>query len=273
MRINIDRININQNSTHKFCVITDIHHIKSMKDKFYDAILKRVKNEHPSYILIPGDIIDNPKIINTLEINYLINFFKKLALIAPVLISKGNHELKNEKISINNLYQKIVKIENLYVLDNKSVILGDYQFIGFCPSNKSYLNKYKKIWFRNFINEFKECRFKINAHKKVVLLCHSPLCVVSEEVKNSHILDKIDYVICGHMHNGLCPKVLDKAFHYRGIFGPEKTIFPQFCRGTHEMFIKTKLIVCKSLRVLTPDNPLFKMLDCLYAYNITIIKL
>ena len=207
MKINIDRINIKQNSSHKFCVITDIHHIKSMDDEFYEKILKSVQEEHPNYILIPGDIIDHPQIINTQEINYLINFLKKLAKVAPVLISKGNHELKSEIISIKPFYQKIANINNLYVLDNKSVTLGDYQFIGFCPSNKSYLPKYKKIWFTNFIKEFKDCHFKINNQKHVVLLCHSPLCVVSEEVKNSHILDNINYIICGHMHNGLCPKI------------------------------------------------------------------
>lgn len=274
MKINIENINLNKQIKTKLCVLADIHHIKSCNNIFYNEILSIIKNNKPKYILIPGDIIDHPDIITTASIKYLIDFLKQLSKIATVIISKGNHELKPSKNNIKDFYQKIAIINNLYVLDNQSIILDDYQFIGFSPSNKSYLLKYKKSWEQNFIKELDNCNFKINNTKKKIMLCHSPSVIMSKKVKNQcKSLKNLDYVICGHMHNGLAPKCLDKLLKDKGLFGPEYTFFPNYCRGIHNLNNQGKLIVCKSFRVLTKDNIIYKLLDKLYSKNITFINI
>ena len=272
MKLNVERININNNT--KLCIISDIHHIKGNEDKFYKPIIDKVKEEKPSFILIPGDIIDHPNIISTNYIDYLITFLNNLSLIAPVIISKGNHELKKSKNDIQDFYKKIKLINNLYVLDNKSIVINDYQFIGFSPSNKSYLRKYKKIKEDNFIKEFNDCNFRIEKNKKVILLSHSPSTIIQDKVINSlPILKNIDYIICGHMHNGLTPKVIEPILKNRGIAGPEYRLFPKYFRGIFKINDRCSLIVCKSLRVLTKDRIIYKSLDKLYSKNITIINI
>lgn len=274
MKVNINRIKINSKKSTKLCILADIHHIKSCNDQFYELILNSIKKIKPKFILIPGDIIEHPKIINTQDIKRLINFLKKLAFIAPVLISKGNHELKSSKYNIQDFYKLINKINNIYVLDNDSIILGEYQFIGFSPSNKSYLNKYKKIWESNFISEFNNCNFKILKDKISILLCHSPQLIIDKNVQEKIInFSSLKYIICGHMHNGLAPAWLDHYLKNRGLFGPNYTLFPKYCRGIYEINKNTKIIICKSLRSLTKDNWLFKKLDYFYQKNITVIEI
>ena len=273
MKIKVNKIKLIEKATCKFCVISDIHHIKSCTQKYYNRLIKVVRKEAPQYILIPGDLVDNIKILTTEYYQDLIYFIKQLALIAPVIISKGNHDLDSKKYNSQKLDKILDNIDNVYYLNNKSIILGDYQFIGFSPSVKAYLSKYKDIWRKTFIQEFKNCHFKIANNKKVILLCHSPE-IVSDITLQEDIpqLKKVNYIISGHMHNGLVPAIFDKAFKHRGLFGPNYTIFPSYCRGVHTLG-DTKLVICKSVRSLTKDSLLFKMGNAFYVQNITILEL
>lgn len=268
--INIERIKISDLQNTKFCILSDIHHIKSCDSKFYSGITSVVKKEKPHYILIPGDIIDNPKILLSNYLESLINFLKELSLLCPIIISKGNHEQKNKKIDINILYNKLRNLNNIYILDNNSIILGKFRFIGFSPNMDVYLKKTKDR-INRFIKEYNECHFKVNNSKINILLCHSPEVIV-DAYKNLNDFDKINYVISGHMHNGLVPKRLERCFKTRGLLGPEYILLPKYCRGIHNLD-KAKLIVVKSLRVLTKDNILFKIPDQFYSRNITIIDI
>lgn len=268
--INIEKIKISNILNTKFCVISDIHHIKSCTKNFYNNVISEVRKEKPKYILIPGDIVDNPKIIFSNDIENLISFFKNLSIIAPVIISKGNHEQKNKNIDIKVLYDKIGKFSNIYILDNNTCILGDFRFIGFSPKLEVYLKRTKNR-DNMFIEEYNSCHFNLNENKINILLCHSPEIITNVYPKLKKF-DKINYVICGHMHNGLVPKFLESYFKTNGLFGPEYIFFPKFCRGIHNLD-KTKLIVVKSLRVLTKDNTLFRILDKFYSRNITTIEL
>lgn len=274
MRIKVNYINLTQNKKKdNLCIITDIHHIKSCKDNYYKQIINEVKSLHPQFILIPGDIVDSPKIAYQEQISYLLKFFSELSCIAPVIISKGNHELKKPQFPITKLYLSLKKIPNISVLDNQSIVLGKYQFIGFCPSVQNYLPKYKKMWNQNFIKEFNACNFTVVPNKIIILLCHSPEIIIENDVqKQIPIFNKINYIICGHMHNGLTPTFLETRLASRGIFGPRYTLFPKHCRGVHDVG-SGQLVICKSLRVLTKDNIIFRSLDKFYERNITIIQI
>ena len=275
MQIKINNITLNNSEkADKFCVISDIHHIKTCDDAFYDQIIKKVQTLQAKYILIPGDIVDKPEIIYTRYINYLITFLKKLATIAPVIISKGNHEIKNPKYKVQKLYQKLERIDNIYILDNNEITLGKYHFIGFSPSLCNYLPEFKAKWCENFIKEFNNCHFQKKSNKVTILLCHSPEIITNPQVyENISLLKSVKYIICGHMHNGLAPAFLDKMLASRGLCGPNYVFFPKYCRGVHPLGKDTKLIICKSLRVLTNDNFAFNLLDKLYKRNITVINL
>ncbi len=268
MKINIEKIKMGNKLKERFCIITDIHHIKSCDEMYYAKILESVSSLNPNYILIPGDIVDDPKIIYADCLNFLIAFLKKCANIAPVIISKGNHELKDDDIDIRQLYKKLANINNLYVLDNQNLILGKFNFIGFSPRADVYLN-HPETKVLEFAKEYNFCKFNVNNKKINILLCHSPLTIVKALDKLDNY-EYINYIICGHMHNGLVPKRVEKLFKTKGFVGPEYVLFPPYCRGVHSI-LNTKVIICKSLRVLTKDKMLFRLLDKLYARNITII--
>ena len=272
MKINVDRINLSNNKI-KIGVISDIHHIKKCQADFYQPILKQMQKLKVQYILIPGDIVDDPQIVYTKEINYLINFCKSLALMAPVLISKGNHEIRKEKYPIEHLYNILNNIPNIYVLDNQSIELNNIQFIGFSPSNQSYLRKYKDKWQPNFITEFNNCHFKIKHNKITILLCHSPEVITNENVYSKlHDFNNINYIVCGHMHNGLAFKKIEKYLKNRGLCGPNYVIFPKYCRGIFPLG-NSKLVVCNSVRTLTKDMLIFRLLDKMYATNVSVLEI
>lgn len=274
MKINIENISLNKSLKTKLCILSDIHHIKSCDNKFYDSIYQVVIKQKPNYVLMPGDIIEKPALILDKSINHLIDFLKKISRLCPVIISKGNHEIKKDSLLVYDFYKIINKIDNVYVLDNKSIALDNYHFIGFSPSNFSYLKKYKKNWQENFIKEFNACHFKIDPFKTNILLCHSPQVITLKEVQDLLTdFTKINYTICGHMHNGLTPKCLDNVLKTRGIFGPEYTILPKNCRGIKKVENDQKIIICKSLRSLTKDNLIFRTLDKCFKHNITLIEI
>ena len=247
MRIKVNYINLTQNKKKdNLCIITDIHHIKSCNDNYYKQIINAVKSLHPQFILIPGDIVDSPEIAYQEQISYLLNFFSKLSCIAPIIISKGNHELKKPQFPITKLYLALKKIPNIYVLDNQNIV--------FCPTVQNYLPKYKKIWNQNFIKEFNACNFTIAPNKIVIFLCHSPEIIIKNDVqKQIPIYNKINYIICGHMHNGLTPTFLETRLASRGIFGPRYTLFPKYCRGVHDVG-SGQLIICKSFYLTTGET-------------------
>ena len=267
--INVEKINFKGN--HKICVISDIHHIKRLTKEFYESIVRIVIKEKLNYILIPGDIIDDPKLLlkELAMVKQLKFFIKNLSEICPVIISKGNHEIRHLNINIGLLYKEL-KFDNVYILDNKQIQIEDFNFLGFCPSNMGKERK-KLIKKENFIKEYNACNFKILPDKINILLCHDPL-IVAQVYQSLRGFSRLNYCISGHMHNGLVPKCLESFFKSHGFFGPHYTFFPKYCRGIHYLG-NTKLVVCKSLRVLTRDNILFRNLDKLYNNTITFIKL
>ena len=147
------------------------------------------------------------------------------------------------------------------------------EFIGFSPSNKSYLKEFKKDWVSNFIEEFKKCHFKISKNIQTIMLCHSPEVICDKKVWETLNLNDINLIICGHMHNGLSFKKIDKLLKTRGLVGPNYTLFPKYCRGVFSKGKGSKIVVCKSLRVITNKNILFRLLNWIYSSNITIIDL
>ena len=88
MKINLEKIKLTENSQLKLGVISDIHHIKSCQAKFYQPLIKTMNNVKPQFILIPGDIVDDPKIVYTDDINPLINFLIVLSKISRSLFPK-----------------------------------------------------------------------------------------------------------------------------------------------------------------------------------------
>ena len=249
---------IESNLNKNIVLISDIHYSSNKDLNRLNFILNRIKKINPDYICIPGDIIDKSKIDDEED---FIEWLKKLSSITKVIVSIGNHEFYIDKskniLGLNKtLFKKISNINNLYLLDNKNIIIDNINFIGITVPLKYYTNS----------NEFYKCMNKVKTNKKYynILLCHSP-----ENICNKNIIkDKnIDLILCGHMHGGVVFNFLRPIFKNTGLIGPTKKIFPKNAYG-HIKINDTNIVITSGTRVLP-----YKVLNKLFKPEIVKISL
>ena len=259
MKIINKNYEINSKLNKRICLISDLHYLNKKDIKRLELILDNIKNINPDYICVSGDITDKSKIYDE---HVLINWLKELSKISKVIISIGNHEFyvdKHKKIFILNykLLERISKINNLYLLNNKNVVIENINFIGLTLPIEFY-NK-PKLDVNNLID-----RFKIDNKNYNILLCHSPINICTNNyLKNQNI----DLILCGHMHGGVVPRFLRPIFKTRGIISPKKKLFPKYAYGNIKIG-NTNIIITSGTKVL-PSNKLTK----LFKSEVVIIKL
>lgn len=217
----------------KICLISDIHFDKDYNLNIFEEIIKNIKENKPNFICISGDILDHADVIDYKDIINLKTFIVDLASISSVIISLGNHDItsiKNEKCDfekVNNWFLELNKIENVYYLNNKSLIRNDLCFTSYNPSYEYYGHKEDINFLINDIDN------KITLNKKYynILLFHSPINILENKlIINSSEIKKSNLILSGHMHNGLILNIFDKKGN-RGIIGPYFNLFPKNARG------------------------------------------
>lgn len=258
--------------TTKLLVFSDIHFSGNHDIKKLEKLIEKVKTYEIDYICIPGDIIDVPNI----NCDYMVKFFTKLGNIAPVMLSLGNHDIRikyqeYKSYFDNDFWDKISKIDNVYLLNNICKSFKDVYFYGFTQSF-NYYYEYKnenKDLMKKEMKEYGVCDRLPN--KLNVLLMHSPILISERTIKKE--LSKYDIVLSGHMHNGVVPPILDELFdNNRGIVSPNKKIFPKNARG----IIKDNNITVISSGVTKISNSAtkaLKWLDIFFPIGINYIEI
>ena len=218
----------------KIVVISDIHYVNNKDIKKLEKLLKVLNKYNADYICIPGDIIDNN---DTIDKNYIISWLERLSKNNTVIMSLGNHDLRiDDEIAKykyyvdDNFINKLSNIDNLYLLNNSSKSYKDIYFYGYTESFDYYYknNDEDKNIMNKELDKYKVCNDLPNKYR--VLLMHSPLCLKYKDIKEK--LNCYDLILCGHMHNGVMPPILDDIFRgNRGIVSPNKRLFPKFARG------------------------------------------
>lgn len=263
--------NIKSNVNLNIALISDLHYSNKINKKIFNKVLKKFNNLKPDYICIPGDIIDE-------SIDYdqnVYNFFKELTKISKVIISIGNHDISkfkgNKMIYYDTKwYEKLKDINNLYVLNNEQITFNDITFTGYTTlfdKDNYYIDN--PI---NTLNDLKKLNFKTT--KFNILLCHSPQSILgNEDLYNNEFIKKQNLILCGHMHNGMVPPILDKIIKKNiGIIAPGKSWFPKYARGLFK-FNDTTLIVCKGITKLAKHSNFLRPFNILYPKQIEIIKI
>jgi len=235
--------NINNKLNKNIVLISDLHYQDKKDIKTLNNILDSIKKLKPDYICIPGDITDKALIKDEEE---FIVWLKKLSKVSKVIISLGNHDFyinKYRRLYGQNkeLLKKISNIKNLYLLDNKNVIIDNINFMGLTILMEYYKETYKS-------NDFYRCLDKININKKCynILLCHSPLNICNKEILKNR---NIDLILCGHMHGGIVPKCMRKIFKQRGLISPNKRLFPKNVYGNLKIG-NTNIIISSGIKVI-----------------------
>lgn len=227
------------NRNAKICLITDLHFCPEYNLDILENIKENVLKNNPDYICLSGDIMDTYKVVYDECMNTLKDFIKSLATIGQVIVSLGNHDISlvekklfSEKVykgnieDVNNWFLELNKIENVYYINNKSLVRNDLCFVGYNPDFEYYLKEDTK----DFI---KDIDSKLNMNKKYynILLCHSPVCVFNPlTLKYSKQIKKADLILSGHMHNGMILKCFDWGGNF-GLISPLKKLFPRYARN------------------------------------------
>lgn len=233
---------------YKIALFSDIHYDKDYDIMIFTKIINNLKENNPNFICISGDIIDYSSMIEEECIDKLKDFIKQLSLIAPTIVTLGNHDIsnriKNKRIkgnikAINEWFLNLNKIENVYYLYNKSIIRNELCFTSYNPPHEYYgIGQEDAKLFASNIDE--EINLKPSYYN--ILLCHSPISVFKTEVlKKSKELKKVNLILSGHMHNGLVFKLFDKKGNV-GLISPTKTLFPKYARGLSSKMLEKKQI-------------------------------
>ena len=223
--------------------LADIHFNKDTDDKKLNLIKEAIHKNNPDYVVISGDIIDEPSITkDKIRIKKLLIFLTDIANFTKVIISLGNHDIfRNEDYKF---FKNLNDLKNIYILNNDSYVDEFIYISGFTLPNSYYYNMDKDESKEVLIDHLKKHK-KLTTNLPVfipkVSLIHSPIRLVDKEVLT--ILKEYDLLLSGHTHNGMVPKFLSKLFKKnQGLISPHKKLFPEISRGKIEKNISNKKI-------------------------------
>lgn len=205
----------------KIVLISDLHYYNKEDLIKLNLVLEEIKLINPDFICIPGDFVDEAKVH---DMDLFIDYLKRLARVSKVIMSIGNHDVITHEdgrhhYEVNDtFFNEIKKIRNLHFLDNQVKEIDGVCFIGInLEFNYYYRSMSNKKDFMEYFNKIKN----IDSKKYNVLLCHSPVTVTEDEIVKK-LNNKINLVLCGHMHGGLTPIWLQKILKDRVLINPSK---------------------------------------------------
>lgn len=202
-------------------IITDTHFSTSTQKHKYNGLLNEIEKLSFDYLLLLGDHIHDENYVD----EHIPIFYKNITnLTERVIAIYGNHDemIYNHKTGqyeqVNSTYLseiffkngiKELKNNNVYFEDHNVNLIGLY----FKPYlHYEELRESREHFIAEVNNNFKE---PFNSDYYNILLSHSPVNAMNEEVYNKIILYKtIDLVLSGHMHNGVVPYWSEKYLDF-----------------------------------------------------------
>lgn len=249
-------------------LISDIHYTDRKDIKKLDKLYNILKNIESKYVCIAGDLIDSYNI----EKKYIIDYLKKLSKIKKVIISLGNHDIRKKYSSYfdRDFWDVISNIDNVYLLNNKGVLIDNIYFYGFTQSF-DYYYKNSSESLELLLSEIDNNKVNKTYGKYKVLLMHSPIFIDKKVVREK--LSSYDLILSGHMHNGCVPPIIDEIFkNNRGIIAPNKKLFPKNARGSS--IVGNYAIVSSGITKLSRSAPrIIRMFNFIFPISIHILEI
>ncbi len=216
--------------------ISDIHFNTDTSLSKLNKLTTEIKKNNPDYIMISGDLIDEPKIIkNKYKIKELLQFLSNLSEITKIFISLGNHDIFSPEDL--KFFNKLNELKNIYILDNDCYKDEFIYISGLTLPNNYYYNitheESSEVLVKHLTNNRKIIS-KLPRELPKVILIHSPIKLTNKEVLNK--LKEYDLILSGHTHNGMVPGILKSLFpKNKGLIAPNKTLFPEIAKGKIEV--------------------------------------
>ena len=254
-KIIFDKYEINTTKLDKkLLIMSDIHYCSKKDKNLLDRVYNAIKDKSYDYILIPGDFINNSKVDDE---DVFVDFIKDISLIAPVILSIGNHDIalgwgRTKTYCLNEeLFNKIKSIKNVHLLDNDTYKKDNIRFIGLTLPLDYYRYHENKNFFMRYTNNIFKSVPKTTYN---ILLCHSPVFFEdSKMIKEVPFLENISLVISGHLHAGLVPRCLRKKMKGKGFVDPFHAFFPKRCYGFHHLNDGKKVAISSAIQKF-PSN-------------------
>jgi len=279
----------------KICVISDIHFSYRVKNEKLSALLGKLRERSPDYIFLPGDLVDSNDMISDIkEEARLLDFLTELGKIGKTLISKGNHDVykkaskehkkktgdKWEVFENTDFIEKVRKIKNIFYLDNEFYEDKNIYCFGLTLNSSYYrlLNSEKdpknpgenvEELLESLDNLDQKLIKNLPKNKLKFALIHSPACLSDFRVKAE--LSEFDYLISGHMHNGLVTPVIDEFWQSdRGVVDASKKLGAKNTRLSRKT-LKDGLIIAGAVTTWHESVGAFHKLNALYpSYFLTL---
>ena len=285
-----------------FFLISDIHFSNKVSAAKLQAITKQAKQKAPNYILIAGDLIDSlGTISNASDFRRLTSWLEQLGKIAPVLIELGNHDFYQKNPDHKNIFSKkrhwysersehyidtINSLDNVQILDDQIYEDNNVYIFGFTMSPEYYQFDRDEARSTSLLHPGTEdldiLLSDLNAldqslisnlpkNKVKIALIHSPIYLRDSQVAAK--LYEFDFIISGHMHNGVVPPVIHDFWRTdRGIVAPGKKLFPHDARAK----IRTpddRIITLGPVSTIQASSKPLTFLDVFYPTHIATLEL
>jgi len=240
----------------KFLLISDIHFSNKLSSKKLQAITKQAREKQPNYILIAGDLIDSLNaIISDSDLKRLTSWLEQLGKIAPVLIGLGNHDFYRKNPTHRHVFSKqhqwfaeknqryydaLNAIDNVQLLNNQSYEDQHVYIFGFTQSPEYYQfdsdnrrvnsnGENLDIMLSDLSAIDQKLISNLPKNKPKLAIIHSPIYLDTPEI--TPLLQEFDFLISGHMHNGIVPPIINDFWRSdRGFIAPGKQLFPRGSR-------------------------------------------
>lgn len=225
--------------------ISDVHFSRMTTYEQNIAIIRRVIEAvqlmRPDVIAVTGDLVSrNP---GKSGISDAVAFMARLAKMAPVLYTPGNHEMDMSREKRRKLLG-LLREQGVCVLCNRSVLFEGVVFSGVVLPRGMYQNPEGGYW------NLEECtvetlvkRLGVCYSRPRVLLAHSPMGM------DAYAQWGADVVLSGHVHGGIIRLPL-----VGGVLSPERKFFPKYTKGVYEQE-GTSMVVSAGIGKLRIANP------------------
>lgn len=234
--------------------ISDLHNVRfSSQNK---SLLNKVMAQNADIVVLTGDMICAGKE----DKSGFLKFAQQLACNCSTYYVDGNHEQAMEQKSHELFIQQLESL-GITVLNNKSVKLeknsSSIQIYGLVIPAMYYADRRAASNSKNYFFSLGDMQnvFKKRQNEFSILLTHNPVYFYTYAYWGA------DLTLCGHLHGGMV-----RTINGKGIFSPEKTLFPKYDSGVFEN--NSKIMVVS--RGLGNGNLGFRLLNCPEIVSITI---
>ena len=277
-----------QSKSLKIAVISDIHFSRLVKNLKLRAIIKQFEQARPDYIFMPGDLIDTLECVDSLsERERFLSFLKNLTAISSVhkmIVSLGNHDFyripENKKgwhiVRDEEFLKSLREVPNLVLLDDEIYQDDDIYCFGY-TQKKSYYTEDGVNFAENAEAQLEDLTKTLETipeppkDKLKFALIHAPTHLQTPDIE--FLLQSFDYILSGHMHNGIVPPVLDEFWrNQKGIISPTKKLFSGACRHTLKTY-DDKLIVVGPVTTFHAHLGLLEKLNVFYPTYLTYLEI